>query len=172
MKTIKTLLKDFLSWRISTSKEKSLSPQCGETQNTINPQNTKNYETANQENPGDNNVVDTTAPRSVENPETNSESEPGSESGLNPQSPIPTAQDPWANHMQAFHASSPNPQYPNPPSPYASFEEAYKQGLIDGRNSVIEETYFPKGDDGIPHFRGNPSLADPMGDIFSMAREA
>ncbi|MCH5242963.1 MAG: hypothetical protein J1F67_11210 [Muribaculaceae bacterium] len=165
MKTIKTLLKDFLSWRISTSKEKSLSPQCGETQNTINPQNTKNYETANQENPGDNNVVDTTDPGSVENPETNSESEPGSESGLNPQSPIPTAQDPWANHMQAFHASSPIPNT-------QSLKAAYEQGLIDGRNLVIEETYFPKGDDGIPHFRGNPSLADPMGDIFSMAREA
>ena len=79
--------------------------------------------------------------------------------------------------MQAFHASSPNTQTPNTqtpntPSSYASFEEAYEQGLIDGRNSVIEETYFPKGDDGVPHFRGNPSLADPMGDIFSMAREA
>ena len=52
-----------------------------------------------------------------------------------------------------------------------SASEAYQQGLIDGRNQRIEEIYFPKEDDGIPHFRGNASKARPAS-IFSMAREA
>lgn len=51
-------------------------------------------------------------------------------------------------------------------------EEAYRRGLIDGRNEQIEELYFPKLNDGIPHFRGSPSKCRPVGDIFSMAREA
>lgn len=49
---------------------------------------------------------------------------------------------------------------------------AYEKGLIDGRNAQIEEKYFPKTDDGIPHFRGRPSKSISAGDIFSMAREA
>lgn len=51
-------------------------------------------------------------------------------------------------------------------------EEAYQRGLRDGRNMVIEERYFPKTDDGVPHFRGNPTRVNATGDIFSMAREA
>ena len=51
-------------------------------------------------------------------------------------------------------------------------EEAYRRGLIDGRNSKIEELYFPNLDDGIPHFRGCPSNEIKSDDIFSVAREA
>ena len=61
---------------------------------------------------------------------------------------------------------------PDAPGSIENAEEAYQRGVIDGRNSRIEEMYFPKIEDGIPHFRGNPSKANPMGDIFSMAREA
>ncbi|MCH5234906.1 MAG: hypothetical protein J1E16_06400 [Muribaculaceae bacterium] len=61
---------------------------------------------------------------------------------------------------------------PDAPGTIENAEEAYQRGVIDGRNSRIEEMYFPKIEDGIPHFRGNPSKANPMGDIFSMAREA
>lgn len=51
-------------------------------------------------------------------------------------------------------------------------EEAYRKGLIDGKNARIEERFFPKNDDGIPNFRGRPQLPPPLSDIFSMAREA
>ena len=51
-------------------------------------------------------------------------------------------------------------------------EEAYRRGVIDGRNQQIEEKYFPKTDDGIPNFRGRPEKSSPLSDIFSMAREA
>ena len=50
--------------------------------------------------------------------------------------------------------------------------EAYARGVKDGRNMKIEEEYFPNSDDNIPHFHGNPSPASPFSDIFSMAREA
>lgn len=50
-------------------------------------------------------------------------------------------------------------------------EEAYLKGEIAGRNSRIEEVYFPTKDDGVPHFRGYVSRK-PSSDIFSMAREA
>lgn len=48
----------------------------------------------------------------------------------------------------------------------------YERGVIDGRNQQIEEKYFPKTDDGVPHFHGNHTRRSPLGDIFSMAREA
>ena len=48
----------------------------------------------------------------------------------------------------------------------------YERGRIDGRNERIEEIYFPKTDDGIPHFRGRPAKPSSGPDIFSMAREA
>lgn len=49
---------------------------------------------------------------------------------------------------------------------------AYERGLIDGRNSRIEERYFPKEDDGIPEFHGSPSKEIKTGDIFRIARDA
>ena len=48
----------------------------------------------------------------------------------------------------------------------------YEQGLIDGRNSKIEEIYFPREDDGIPRFRGFSPKQRQTPDIFSVAREA
>lgn len=51
-------------------------------------------------------------------------------------------------------------------------EAAYQRGVIDGRNSIIEERYFPVLDDGLPRFRGCQSKMDSLNDIFSMAREA
>ena len=53
-----------------------------------------------------------------------------------------------------------------------TLEEAYRRGVIDGRNQQIEERYFPKVEDGIPHFHGRPSESLPSSSIFSMAREA
>ena len=50
--------------------------------------------------------------------------------------------------------------------------EAYQRGLIDGRNAQIEERYFPKKDDGIPHFHGSPSNGVTVGDFFRMAKGA
>ena len=49
--------------------------------------------------------------------------------------------------------------------------EAYEKGVMDGRNQQIEEKFFPKYD-GIPQFRGAPSLRNTSDDIFSIAREA
>ena len=48
----------------------------------------------------------------------------------------------------------------------------YQRGFIDGRNQKIEEMFFPKYDDGVPHFRGTPTPQSPSIDIFSLAREA
>ena len=53
-----------------------------------------------------------------------------------------------------------------------ALKKAYEEGYIAGRNSSIEEKYFPKDDDGIPHFHGSPSQNISGSDIFSMAREA
>lgn len=50
-------------------------------------------------------------------------------------------------------------------------QRTYEEGVVDGRNAVIEETYFPK-EDGVPHFRGNASRNPSCPDIFSLAREA
>ncbi|MCH5237756.1 MAG: hypothetical protein J1E95_08160 [Muribaculaceae bacterium] len=50
-------------------------------------------------------------------------------------------------------------------------EEAYREGEIAGRNSKIEEKYFPSADDGIPHFRGMKEKQSSTG-IFSLARNA
>lgn len=61
------------------------------------------------------------------------------------------------------------------PEDTSEFQEAVKrafeEGVKAGRNAKIEETYFPKQDDGIPHFRGTTPSA-PSNDIFSLAREA
>lgn len=51
-------------------------------------------------------------------------------------------------------------------------EEAYRKGYLEGRNSKIEETYFPKTQDGVPEFNGSPAKFSQLGDIFSIAREA
>lgn len=51
-------------------------------------------------------------------------------------------------------------------------EEAYRRGLIDGRNSKIEEIYFPCREDGVPQFRGSNSREISVSDIFSVARNA
>lgn len=53
-----------------------------------------------------------------------------------------------------------------------AIEEAYQKGLKDGRNARIEERYFPKENDGVPHFRGGAVKIPSGGDIFSIAREA
>ena len=50
--------------------------------------------------------------------------------------------------------------------------EAYRRGVIDGRNARIEEIHFPKAPESIPAFRGRPTPRLSSGDIFSMAREA
>ena len=49
--------------------------------------------------------------------------------------------------------------------------EAYKEGEIAGRNAQIEERYFPKTEDGLPHFRGMKERHNDTG-IFSLARNA
>lgn len=64
-----------------------------------------------------------------------------------------------------------NEQEEKPKSQEDAVKEAYEKGLRDGRNSQIEELYFPKIDDGVPHFRGTVSK-EPFSDIFSMARDA
>ena len=51
-------------------------------------------------------------------------------------------------------------------------EDAYQRGVIDGRNAVIEDKFFPSLDDGVPRFRGISSKENFAADIFSMAREA
>ena len=51
-------------------------------------------------------------------------------------------------------------------------EEAFREGELSGRNARIEETYFPKTDDGLPHFKGTARRSRPFGDIFDTAREA
>lgn len=50
--------------------------------------------------------------------------------------------------------------------------EAYRRGVIDGRNQRIEEIYFRKVEDGVPHFNGDMSKSRSKSNIFSMAREA
>lgn len=53
-----------------------------------------------------------------------------------------------------------------------ALKKAFDDGVKAGRNSKIEELYFPKGEDGIPVFHGNASKLDCESDIFSLAREA
>lgn len=76
--------------------------------------------------------------------------------------------------------------YPDSPSTYRDAEEpkkqqtthesalkaAYERGVKDGRNAQIEERYFPRQDDGVPHFHGNPTKAGTTSTLFSIAREA
>ena len=50
-------------------------------------------------------------------------------------------------------------------------ERAYKEGELAGRNSRIEEKYFPQNDDGLPHFNGMKERTGEIG-IFNLARKA
>lgn len=54
----------------------------------------------------------------------------------------------------------------------AALKAAYNEGLIAGRNEVIEEKFFPSDTDGIPNFHGHNCRISYNGDIFSLAREA
>ena len=49
--------------------------------------------------------------------------------------------------------------------------DAYKEGELAGRNAKIEEKYFPKADDGLPHFNGLKEHRQSTG-IFNLARNA
>ena len=50
-------------------------------------------------------------------------------------------------------------------------EEAYKRGVLDGRNARIKEEFFPNNDDGVPALNGAPAFC-PQNDIFSLASQA
>ena len=50
--------------------------------------------------------------------------------------------------------------------------EAYEKGLIDGRNSKIEEVHFPTTDDGVPRFNGAAPSSLDYDSIFTLALEA
>ncbi|MCH5226061.1 MAG: hypothetical protein J1D77_08655 [Muribaculaceae bacterium] len=49
---------------------------------------------------------------------------------------------------------------------------AFQQGVIAGRNTKIEETFFPTTDDEIPRLNGRSPRQGSLDDIFSLAREA
>ncbi|MDE6576744.1 MAG: hypothetical protein K2J82_07905 [Muribaculaceae bacterium] len=50
--------------------------------------------------------------------------------------------------------------------------DAYARGEKDGRNAGIEEEYFPKESDGLPHLRGIPGHNPQLPDIFTLATQA
>lgn len=54
----------------------------------------------------------------------------------------------------------------------SALKESYEKGWKEGRNTGIEEKYFPKNNDGIPRFPGNAQPQNPADSIFSIAREA
>lgn len=151
MKTLKTLLKELLSK--SNSPESNQEPENKSNSLTQN-QNQNETET---DETARNPVVDCpfagegdrTDPKCPEN-KAGEPGEPGGDSGVTTEDPQHTSD---ASHQEAI-------------------KEAYRQGEIAGRNAQIEEKYFPKTDDGIPHFRGRPSRHISSADIFSMAREA
>lgn len=62
---------------------------------------------------------------------------------------------------------------PDDPELKKAIEEAYRKGVIEGRNAQIEEKYFPMTDDGIPRLRsGRPLKKRSSDNIFALAREA
>lgn len=159
MKTIKALLKDFLK-RNESKFNKSPAEDAENIPGTNNFNNTKNTddnEKSNHEMVGDNSVADSNPSESSEKDQGTSETQPLPKEG-------------HGRMTNTNNTDSSNNS--NNPDINDLIKEAYEKGVIDGRNSKIEETFFPKGNDGIPHFHGAPSTLSPIGDIFSMAREA
>ena len=146
MKTIKTLLKELMG--------KDLESPVDGSNKTINPKNS-DHETETDENPGDYCVADPDSTRPVEEPQ----GDTTPEGELNSQEETISEGDDTSLEGNVENIDE-------------LLLEAYERGVKDGRNAAIEETHFPKVDDGVPHFRGNAVPNTPMGDIFSMAREA
>ena len=68
------------------------------------------------------------------------------------------------------HPCMDNPDARKDPRISEELAEAYERGLRDGRNSKIEETYFPTCDDGVPVFNGDISNPKSASDFFSIAK--
>ena len=154
MKTLKTLLKDFL-WKRQSIIKNPDNPNTNdpnEINNTKNPKNLKNlnkHETTTDESPGDARMASSDTPEDCANLET-------------PPRPAPSGEGVSYSDKKSLHDGS----------DLEGETEAFKRGVIEGRNQQIEERFFPKTDDGIPHFHGGTPANLPGDDIFSLAREA
>lgn len=181
MKTIKEMLKDLL--RSSTLKENEMKkevemagsanedkPAIDASQSQTN-LNFKNYETENHESAGDPCMAPADAQKSgVETEREKNErgqeegagrGEAGGDSGTPGRGVIENETE---IREKGEMATKSERNYEK------EIADAYQKGLIDGRNQKIEETYFPKNDDGVPHFHGCSNPYSPVSDIFNIAR--
>ena len=163
MKTIKSLIRDILRKdkpekpQERDAKEEHSEPKNAvEAQNeVINPLNSNNNETENHEMDRDSGMADPADPKI-----SGDFQRPGNESGESEETDRGESQ-PVESKGEETTADM-----------AVKIREAYEKGLIDGRNSRIEEVYFPKENDGVPVFHGSNRKSTPSTDIFSMAREA
>ena len=153
MKTIKTLIKDFLA-NLHLSNPKPI-----------------NYERETEKVPGDSGMVAPPAPenRAILQEDRSRDSDRGGDGSRD--------NEPVGGESTGFGTegvntpSSDEPEEASRPKDEAILE-AFRKGVIEGRNQQIEERFFPKTDEEIPRFHGHPSKYLPSDDIFSLAREA
>lgn len=167
MKTLSQIIKEIFSVR----SENRVLPAI-EKQSSINYQTTKKDETETHEISGDSRLDSADAPKSDGLDQTakteSEESEPLQEPGMYGESGEPGE---LADSGESGESgdSAESLEY----NLEEALKEAYEKGRRDARNEMIEQKYFPKRDDGIPHFHGTPPRrSTSTTGIFSLAREA
>ena len=186
MKTIKTLLKELL---YGSKPQEDIKPEenpASENQQKSLTQNQNNDETE---------TIETSGPVGMDHPDAcksdgdNQEGDGGGIKVFEEAEESETVPSPEKSEEAASAEVEKEKKVTEPPSPIikevtteiaaqpdksdsAAVDEAYQKGFIDGKNAQIEEKYFPKSNDGLPHFRGRQSKPNYTADIFSMAREA
>ena len=174
MKTIKALLKDFLY------KEECPTPPEEVRTETVDGDKTENDNT-NPKNQNENETETDEIPRHPQLDYPGARQSAGNNQGESGEETRPTGERPDGERAIGDQPSGVNTQesetsQEEPPISKEEYEravkEAFEKGVIEGRNQQIEEKYFPKEEDGIPHFHGVSSKTLPGSDIFSMARSA